>query len=469
MSSDRFDKKFARQEQNIFAIVNKKRLNGQRELFMSKETVISAIDVGSDKITTLIASVDNETRQIRVVGSSTVPSVGVLKSVIVDLEAALGAVEQSLNAAERMAGLSIHQAYVSLSGEHIRSQNSTGVVAVANPEKEITSLDIERVIEAARAVSVPPDREILHVIPRYYKVDSQEGIRDPTHMTGVRLEAETHIITGSSTSIRNLKKCLNDLGIEVQGFVFSALGAAEVTLTETEKELGVVLCDIGASASSFCAYVDGAIELSGSIPIGARHITQDIALGCRLDREVAEKVKVYLSDHGLDKIKPLPGESKKEFAKRKEDSDIFNLSQLGISQDKDELSKNYIVKVIMYPRIQEIVTQLGAIMEKEDLFSKTPAGIVFTGGGSLSIDLVEISERIMGLPARIGQPKQLEGMIAEQQSSLMAVATGLLLYSHRQGSGEELSQKFNFSEAIKDLHLDKVGGKAIGLIKKMLP
>lgn len=436
---------------------------------MSKEKVISAIDIGSDKIATLIATVGEETQELRVVGSSAVPSAGVLKSVIVDLEAALGAVEQSLNAAERMAGFSIHQAFISLSGEHIRSQNSTGVVAVANPEKEITAADVERVIEAARAVSVPPDREIIHVIPRFFKVDSQEGIKDPTHMTGVRLESEAHIITGSSTSIRNLKKCLNDLGVEVQGFVFSALGSAEVTLSETEKELGVVLCDIGASASSFCAYVDGALELSGSIPIGARHITQDIALGCRLDREVAEKVKIYLSDLGIDKIKPLPGESKKDFAKRKEQADIFNLSQLGINQENDDLSKNYVIKGIMYPRIQEIVAQLGSIMEKEDLFSKTPAGIVFTGGGSLSIDLVEISERILGLPARVGQPRQLPGMISETQSSLMAVATGLLIYGQKNGEGEVVSQKLNISGAIKDLHLEKIGGKVADFVKKLLP
>ncbi len=436
---------------------------------MSKEKVISAIDIGSDKIATLIAIVSEETQELRVVGSSAVPSTGVLKSVIVDLEAALGAVEQSLNAAERMAGFSIHQAFISLSGEHIRSQNSTGVVAVANPEKEITAADVERVIEAARAVSVPPDREIIHVIPRFFKVDSQEGIKDPTHMTGVRLESEAHIITGSSTSIRNLKKCLNDLGVEVQGFVFSALGSAEVTLSETEKELGVVLCDIGSSASSFCAYVDGALELSGSIPIGARHITQDIALGCRLDREVAEKVKIYLSDLGVDKIKPLPGESKKDFAKRKEQADIFNLSQLGINQENDDLSKNYVIKGIMYPRIQEIISQLGSIMEKEDLFTKTPAGIVFTGGGSLSIDLVEISERILGLPARVGHPRQLSGMISETQSSLMAVATGLLVYGQKNGEGEVVSQKLDISGAIKDLHLEKIGGKVAGLVKKLLP
>lgn len=436
---------------------------------MSKESVITAIDVGSDKIATLIALVDDETQELRVVGSAAVPSEGVLKSVLVDLESALNVVEKSLNAAERMAGFSIRQAYVSLSGEHVRSQNSKGVVAVANPDKEITSSDVERVIEAARAVSIPPEREIVHVIPRYFKVDSQAGIRDPTHMTGVRLESEAHIITGASTAIRNLNKCLNDLGIEVQGFVFSALASAEVTITETEKELGVVLCDIGAGTSSFCAYVDGALQFSGSLPIGAKHITQDIALGCRLDREVAEKVKLHLSDLGIEKVRPMPGESKKDFSKRKEKADLLNLSELGVKDQTDELSKTFIVKGIMYPRIQEIVTQLGETLDREDLFQQVPAGIVYTGGGALTVDLVEISERVLGLPARVGQPKQFQGLIDDTQTTAMATTIGLLSYGKKQGGSEAVAHKLNFAEAFRDLHLEKAGSAVVRLIKKILP
>ncbi len=436
---------------------------------MSKEQVVTAIDIGSDKVATLIALVDDEISELRVVGSAAVPSQGVIKSVLVDLEAALSCVEESLNAAERMAGFSVRQAYVSLSGVHIRSQNSTGVVAVENPEKEITSTDVERVIEAARALSIPPEREIIHVIPRYFRVDSQEGIRDPTHMTGVRLESEAHIITGSSTSIRNLNKCLNDLGINVQGFVFSALAAAQVTVSETEKELGVVLCDIGAGTSSFCAYVDGALEFSGSLPIGAKHITQDIALGCRLERDIAEKLKIHLSDIGLEKIKPLPGESKKDFAKRKEKADLINLSEIGVNDTNDELSKNFVIKGIMYPRIQEIVSQLGEALDKENIFSQVPAGVVYTGGGALTIDLVEISQRVLGLPARVGQPKQFQGLINDSQTTSLATSIGLLSYAKQQGSGEAVSHKFSLPTAVKDLHLEKIGSTAVGLIKKLLP
>lgn len=436
---------------------------------MSKEQVISAIDLGSDKIVTLIATIDSNSREMRVVGSSSVPSAGIIKNVIVNLEEALGAVEKSINAAERMAGFSVHRAFVSLSGEHIQSQNSTGVVAVANPEIEITKSDVDRVIEAARAVSISPDKEIIHIIPRYFKVDSQAGIRDPTHMTGVRLEAEAHLIIGSSTSIKNIQKCLNDLGIEIAGFVFSALSSSEVSLTETEKELGVVLCDIGVSTSSFCVYVDGALSYSGSIPIGARHITQDIALGCKIEREIAEKIKVHICDSTIDKIKPLPGETKKDFMLRKEKADKLDISSLGQGIVDEELSKSFIINRVMYPRIQEIVVQLGAALEKEQLLTSVPAGVVYSGGGALTIDLIEISERVLGLPARIAQPNQPLGLIAETSSTILATALGLLVRGKTAGIGETISHKIDLKETIKDLKINELGKTILKIVKKALP
>ena len=254
---------------------------------MSKERVITAIDLGSDKCTTLIAKVTEED-QLQVLGFSAFPSRGMKRSVIIDLEQVLNTVSKSLDAAERMAGFSVKSAIVSVSGTQIRYKNSRGVVAVSSPEQEINSADVNRVIEAARAVSLPADREIIHVIPKDFKVDSQEGVKDPVGMTGVRLEAEAHIITGLSTSMRNLEKCMRDLGLQVDAFVFSALAAAEIALTETEKELGVVLLDIGAGTTSIAAYVEGSLEFSAVIPVGAKHITQDIALGCRIPMDDAE-------------------------------------------------------------------------------------------------------------------------------------------------------------------------------------
>ncbi|MCA9369310.1 cell division protein FtsA, partial [Candidatus Woesebacteria bacterium] len=280
---------------------------------MPHNKIITGIDVGTDKCVTLIASVNNE-GSLQVVGVSVVPSRGMRKSQIIDLEKVLETITESLDGAERMAGLEVKSAYVSVSGAHVKSQNSTGVVAVATPNQEITNNDVERVIEAARAISLSSDREIIHVIPKDYKVDSQDGIKDPVGMTGVRLESEAHIITGMSTALRNLEKCIEDLGITVNEFVFSGISAAGVVLSETEKELGVALVDIGAGSTSICAYVEGSLEYSGSIPIGARHITQDIALGCRVSLDTAEKIKVDLSNEKMKTLTPHAGESKADFS-----------------------------------------------------------------------------------------------------------------------------------------------------------
>lgn len=306
---------------------------------MPRNKVITAIDVGTDKCVTLIASIDPKNEQLRVVGVSAVPSKGMRKSVIVDLEQVVNTISESLDGAERMAGFDVKSAFVSIAGTHISSKNSKGVVAVAAPDQEITRVDVERVIEAARAVSLPNDQEVIHVIPRDFKVDSQGGIKDPVGMTGVRLESEAHIITGMTTSLRNLEKCLVDLGLSLDGFVFSGLSSAEIALTETEKELGVVVVDIGAGSTSLCAYVEGSLELSASIPIGARHITQDIALGCRISLENAEKIKLSLSETEHGPVKPIPGESKEDLMKRRKKADQLDLQSIDVYDTQDVLSK----------------------------------------------------------------------------------------------------------------------------------
>ncbi|PWU23970.1 cell division protein FtsA, partial [Candidatus Cerribacteria bacterium 'Amazon FNV 2010 28 9'] len=246
---------------------------------MSRQQVISAIDIGTEKICTIIAARDGETGALQVVGIASVPSTGMKKSQVVDLEDVIAAITKSVDSAERMAGFSISNAYVSISGSHIASQNSKGVVAVANPDAEITSDDVRRVIEAARAISLPSAREVIHVIPREFKVDSQDGIKDPIGMSGVRLEAEAHIVTGSATALRNVAKCVSEVGVNISSFVFAGLASSHAVLSETEKELGVVVLDIGAGTTAMAAFVEGALTYSCVLPIGARHITQDIALG----------------------------------------------------------------------------------------------------------------------------------------------------------------------------------------------
>src|SRR3989344_1573100 len=241
---------------------------------MAKGRILAGIDIGTSKVVTLIGS-QAETGRVHIIGVAAVPSKGLRKSQIVDIEEATESITESVEAAERMAGYSISQAFVSIGGAHIESQNSKGVVAVAEPEGEITATDVDRVIEAARAVSLPSAREILHVIPRDFMVDSQAGIKDPVGMTGVRLETEAHLITASSTAIKNLVKCVNEIGVDVAGVVFSGLAASETTLSDTERELGVILLDIGGGSTSLSVFIDGALSYSSVIPIGARNITND--------------------------------------------------------------------------------------------------------------------------------------------------------------------------------------------------
>src|SRR3990167_8266759 len=274
---------------------------------MAKDRVICGIDVGSSRIATLIASVD-ETGKINLIGVSSTPSKGVKKTQVVDIDEAIGAITESVEAAERMAGYSISQAYVSLGGPQIESLNQHAVVAVSEPEGEIKEGDVLRVNDAAKAVAMPSSREILHVIPRTFTVDGQEGIKDPIGMTGVRLETETHIVTGSSTSMRNLVKCVQQVGIDVVELVFGGIASSFSILTDTEKELGVILVDIGGETTDVVIFVDGSVSYSAVIPIGARHITSDMAVGLRISLESAEKIKLDLGKKQKSPVLPSRGE-----------------------------------------------------------------------------------------------------------------------------------------------------------------
>ncbi len=392
---------------------------------MGHQRVLTAIDVGTDKVVTLIATTTKPGNQLQVVGVSAVPARGVKKSQIIDLEQVLSSLSESVDAAERMAGLEIKSATVSVSGAHIMSQNSKGVVAVAAPNQEIVREDVARVIEAARAISLPSDRELIHIIPKYFKVDSQEGIKDPVGMTGVRLETEAHIITGMTTTLKNIEKCILELGINIDSFVFSGLASAQVTLTETEKELGVVAVDIGAGTTSICAYVDGALEYSGSIPVGARHITQDIALGCRVSMDIAEKIKVNLGSDLVSNLTPKEGETKIEFNRRKKEADTIRLADLNVGSD-EVVSKRHVTEGIMLPRMKELCMLIGEQLEKRGLLQLVPAGLVMSGGGAKTCGLAEVAKRTLQLPARVALPQELPGLTNDICDPQFATSIGLL-------------------------------------------
>ena len=436
---------------------------------MSRNNLLAAIDVGTDKICTIIASQSPDSQAIQVMGVATHESKGIRKSQIVDLEDTIRAITESVEAAERMAGFSISDAYISISGNHIKSQNSKGVVAVSQPEGEINQADIDRVIDAARALSLPASMEVIHVIPREYKVDSQAGIKDPTGMTGVRLESEVHVITGTSTAIRNITKCIAEVGINTTGLVFSGLASSISVLSETEKELGVVLVDIGAGTTSMCVYVEGALAHSSVIPIGARNITNDLAIGMRISLSSAEKIKLLLSEPILKT--PMPEKiSDKDIIRRRRLEDKIDLTKLDLKEEIEQASRKNLTEGIIRPRLNEIFKLINQELKNSNLTGLTPAGVVITGGGAETVQMIDACKRNLNMPARIGKPAGLNGLIDEIHSPAYAASTGMIKYAAMQGSskpsrgrGPELS---NFMTKIPSKGMSD---KLIKFIKSLLP
>lgn len=382
----------------------------------SKSAITAAIDIGSSKIATLIAQVPvtiEEGEPINIVGVSQVASTGVKRGQIVDIEEAVEAVIASVESAERMAGYNLSSAFVNIGGAHVSSQNSKGVVAVSNPEGEIGPDDLDRVIDAARAVSLPSSREVIHVLPREYVVDGESGVKDPVGMSGVRLEVETHLVTASATAIKNLTKCMSEVGVDVADLVFSGLAAAQSTLTDTEKELGAVCIDIGGGTTSIAAFTDGALSHSSVIPIGAKNVTNDLAIGLRVSLESAEKIKVALSD-----------DSRK---KSGDEGDQINLEKLGI-EDGKKVSKRTVVEGIIRPRLNEIFSMVRINLDKAGLASRIPSGAVLTGGGALTVGIVDSAKRTLALPVRIGMPQNVTGLIDDIMDPQFATTIGLLNY-----------------------------------------
>jgi cell division protein FtsA len=420
---------------------------------MAKDKIVCAIDVGSSKIATLIASIGEDDR-LNLIGVAAVTSRGVKKSQIVDIESAVAAIDESVQSAERMAGYSLSNAFVSMGGPQIESINSHAVVAVSEPDGEIKSSDIGRVNEAARAIALPSSREILHVIPRTFTVDGQEGISDPIGMTGVRLETDTHIVTGPTTSMRNLVKCVGMVGVDTKELVFSGVASAYAVLTETEKELGVILVDIGGETTDVVIFVDGAIAYSSVIPIGGRHVTSDIAVGLRISLESAEKIKQYLA-------KPQKTNAEDKVKK----DEVLDLKEIGVGEEVQKISRKAVVDSIIRPRLQEIFKYVGKEIKKSGFGSQTPSGLVISGGGALTVGVLDQAKFILGFPARVGKVEGFTGLIDEIDSPSYASAAGLLLYGAHSGPSEKMSMPV-LSGSIQ---IKQVTQKVSDLIKSFLP
>ena len=433
--------------------------------------IITAIDVGSSKIASVIAQISPGEEKISVVGASSTPSRGVRKGQIVNIEEASQAIIDCIEATERMAGYGVSRALVGIGGAHIASQNSKGVVAVAEPEGEINEGDIQRVIEAARAISLPSSREILHCLPRYYIVDSQEGIKDPIGMTGVRLEVETHIITGSSTSIRNTTKCVREIGANIEAVFFNGIAASEAVLTETERELGVILVDIGGGTTDLVIYVEGSPAYATVLPVGAKNVTNDLAIGLRLSLENADKLKLALSKEPKKVARPVEEKSAKtEEDEEKKKKDEINLTEIGIEDDRKSVSRKTLVEGIIKPRLNEIFNLVGTEIKKSGFAGLTPSGVVITGGGGLTVGVSEACKRTLAMPVRIGRPKALSGLIDDISGPSFSVVSGLILCGVQAGGyGVSKTSLPSIGKITQRIPVKGVAIKTIDIIKSFLP
>lgn len=389
---------------------------------MAKREIVVGLDIGTTKVAAIVGEVTQGEPSIIGVGHSACS--GIRKGVVVDIEGTSKAILQAVEAAQRMSGVDITGASISISGGHIASLNNRGVVAVSRQDREIAAEDVDRVLDAARVINLTPDREIIHVLPREFIVDGYDGVRDPVGMMGSRLEVEAHIITGATASVQNLMRAVSKAGLEIHDVVLSSLAAGEAVLTPAERELGVVLCDIGGGTTDLAIYDGGTLWYTGVIPLGGDYVTSDIAVGLRTPLPMAEQVKVR---HGC------------AVANIVDDGATFELpnpSGRGTRSVSERLLAN-----IIEPRMEEILGLIGKEIKKSGYGGMLPGGVVFTGGAAQVRGLVELASEILDLPVRIGTPMGFTGLSDIVANPSFAAGTGLVLCAARRGLADEAEDK----------------------------
>lgn len=379
------------------------------------ERTIVGIDVGSTKIATLVGE-SGDDRSLRIVGVGVAPSRGIKRGAVVNVNEATEAIGASIEKAERSSGYQIARAFVGLAGTHIAAVNSRGVVAVTHGERGITQEDVDRAIEAARAIAIPTDREVLHVIPRSFTVDGQDGVKDPLGMVGFRLEVEAHIVTGATSSVHNLLKCIEGAHVAVDALVLDSIASGESILTEQEKELGVALADIGGGTTNIAIFIDGSVWHTTVIGVGGGHITNDIAIGLRLPAETAEQIKVT---HGHARHQTIdPAEA----------FDVNGLDDGG----RARVARRDVAEIIE-ARAEEMLGLIVKEIKRSGYDGLLPAGLVLAGGSAQLRGLRELGRQVMNLPVRIGAPHDLLGLVDTISTPAFATGVGLLKWGDRQG------------------------------------
>ena len=369
--------------------------------------VIVGIDFGTTKICVVVGRMTPD--GIEIIGVGKEPSLGIRKGVVVNIPHTVEAIKKAVEVAEMMSGVDITRAYVGIAGGHIKGFNSAGVVAVK--EKEITQADVDRAIDAAKAVAIPLDRETIHVIPQEYRINDEEGVKDPIGMAGVRLEAKVHVVTGAVSSAQNIIKCANQAGINVIDIVLEPLASAEAALAADERELGVALVDIGGGTTDIALFARGSVIHTGVIAMGGNHITNDIAVGLRCSIQDAEKIKVA-SGSAMSSL----------FA----NDEPIEVPALG-GHKRREISRSVLAKIIE-PRVEEIFSLVGREIASSGQRHLLSTGMVLTGGASLLQGTSELAEFLLEMPVRKGAPHGVSGLLDVVSSPMYSTAVGLLLY-----------------------------------------
>jgi cell division protein FtsA len=403
------------------------------------EGIIFGLDIGTTKVCALVGAVREG--QLQIIGMGLEPAQGMRKGMIVDVSEATVAIAKAVEKAEQTSGYALSRAIVSMAGEHISSTNNRGVVAVRHNGTGITVEDIERALDAAQAISIPHNREIVHLVPRGFAVDEQDGVRSPLGMHGYRLEVEAHIVTAATPALKNLSQCADAVGIQAEEYVLNALASGEAVLDGTEREMGVIVADIGGGTTDIALYMQGMVWHTRVIPVGGFHITNDIAIGLRVPFEVAEKVKIQYGDCRPDQIDP---------------ESIFTVEPFGgekIQVGRQDLA--YVVEA----RTEEIFQMILQEIRRSGYDGLLPAGIVLTGGTAQLRGIAHVAQQVLGVPARVANPKSLVGLVDSLHSPAYATSVGLLRWAL---SGHNVYRP-------KAARQTEIGRKVTAFFKSLLP
>jgi len=373
--------------------------------------IIVGLDIGTSKVAAIVGEYNPDEDEIEIVGIGTHPSKGLKKGVVVNLESTVQSIQRAVEEAELMAGYQVHSVFVGIAGSHIRSLNSHGIVAIK--DKEVAPADVDRVLDSARAVAIPADQKLLHVLPQEYIIDSQTGIKEPVGMAGIRLEAKVHIVTGAVSAAQNIVKCIRRCGLEVEDIVLEQLASAHAVLTEDERNLGVCLADIGGGTTDIAIYTEGAIRHTAVIPIAGDQITNDIAVALRTPTHHAEKIKIQHAC-ALTQLADI--------------DDVIEVPSIG-DRPPRRISRHNLAEIVE-PRCEELLLLIQAELRRSGFEDLIPGGVVLTGGSSKLEGLVELAEEIFHMPVRLGMPRHVTGLTDVIRNPAYATGVGLLLFGH---------------------------------------